>query len=252
MAIRTTEQIASMTDDQAIRIKNELLPNAVEYAFAEYVKTNPSIDGAQRVIEQGGEFKLRFAALLQEFGITADSRVVAEWQKFYKEHFGLDVDFSKIAIPQRPKGNWRLLLIAKGMTMNTAFGRCKKLFATWQYSDDLDAKITQNARTSKEDYAVWVLDEVEPEKEYRGKSTRQADPDMKIGITVLERIIFELKYFSETGKHLDIKGATFCSGSRDSDGHVSYAGWYGGRFRIRWDGLDGSYSYCGFRSAVSL
>lgn len=197
-------------------------------------------------------FKLKITALLQEFGTTADVKVVADWQKFYKEHFELDVDFSKVGIPQRPKGNYRLLFIAKGMTMNTAFAKCKKLFATWQYADDLDATITQNIRTASENYAVWVLDEVEPEKAYRGKSTRQADPDMKLGITVLERIIFELKYFSETGKHLDIKGVTFCSGSRYAGGGVPCAYWGGVRFGIGWYDLDYSDSGCGFRSAVSL
>lgn len=252
MAVKT--QIAEkqpMTGDQAKEIKR-LLEDSSKYAFDEYLKTNPSIDSAQRIIEQAGQFKLRQVGFLQEFGTTADARVVADWQRFYKEHFSFDVDFSKVGIPQRPKGNYRLLFIAKGMTMNTAFTRCKKLFATWQYADDLDAAITQNARTASENYAVWVLDEVEPDKQYRGKSTRQADPDMKLGITVLERIIFEIKYFSETGKHLDIKGVTFCSGSRYAGGDVPCADWCGGRFRVRWYRLDYSFSDYGIRSAVSL
>ena len=248
---QTTEKVASMTDNQAAKIK-ELLAGSSAFALDEYMKTNPSIDSAQRVIEQGGEFKQRHAALLQEFGITADARIVADWQKFYNEHFGLTVDFSNVGIPQRPRGNWRLLFIAQGMTMNTAFDRCKKLFAAWQYTDDLDAKITQNVRTSKESYAVWVLDEVEPDKAYRGKSTRQADPDMKIGITLLERIILELKYFSETGNHLDIKGVTLCSGSRYSGGGVPSADWSGDKFWVRWCGLGDSYSTGGVRSAVSF
>jgi hypothetical protein len=252
MAVKT--QIAEkspMTDNQAKEIKR-LLEDSSKNAFDEYLKNNPSIDSAQRIIEQAGQFKQRHAALLLEFGTTADTKVIADWQKFYKDHFGLDVDFSKVGIPKRPKGNYRLLFIAKGMTMNVAFARCTELFPTWKYVDDLDAKITQNIRTASENYAVWVLDEVEPDKTYRGKSTKQVDPTMELGITVLERIIFEIKYFSETGKHLDVKGVTFCSGSRYAGGSVPSADWYDGKFRIGWYYLGGSDSDYGIRSAVSL
>ncbi len=240
-----------MTDNQAKEIKR-LLEDSSKNAFDEYLKNDPSIDSAQRIIERAGQFKQRLVALLQEFGTTADTRVIADWQKFYKDHFGLDVDFSKVGIPIRPKGNYRLLFIAKGMSMNVAFARCTELFSTWKYTDDLDAKITQNIRTASENYAVWVLDEVEPDKTYRGNSTKQVDSTMELGITVLERIIFEIKYFSETGKHLDVKGVTFCSGSRDSGGSVPLADWGDSEFRIGCYPLAHSGSGCGVRSAVSL
>ncbi len=93
---------------------------------------------------------------------------------------------------------------------------------------------------------------VEPDQEFLGKSTKEADPEMKTGITLLERIIFEIKYFIETGNHLDIKGLTFCSGSRYSDGGVPGAIWYSDRFKVRWYDLAGSGSSCGVRSAVRL
>jgi hypothetical protein len=35
------------------------------------------------------------------------------------------------------------------------------------------------------------------------------------GHYLLERLLYELKYFAETGKHLDIDNLTLCSGSRD-------------------------------------
>jgi len=176
----------------------------------------------------------------------------AEWQEFYKDHFGLIVDFSQVPIPKNPGKGYRLIFIAKGMTMNKAFARCKELFDAGAYRDDLDKAIPTNARTAKEHYAVWVRDGIEPDAEHLGRSTRQADPDMKIGITLLERIIFEIKYFSETGKHLDVKGVTFCSGSRFADGYVPYAYWSGSEFRIFWCSLGDSNSDCGVRSAVSL
>lgn len=194
--------------------------------------------------------------LREVFSITDEyGDIRRQWEEFYKNQFGWDMDFSLVLIPTRPEvGSWRLLFIAKGLTMNRGFEQCEKLFNSWRYNDDLDKAIPTNARNASENYAVWVRDGVEPDTEHLGKSTRQADNDMKIGITILERIIFEIKYFLETGKHLDIKGVTFCSGSRFSDGYVPGCSWYpaDGEFKVDWYHLDYSNSDYGVRSAVSV
>ena len=202
------------------------------------------------------EHKTELKNKLREVFSIVDEHVSIreEWQKFYKNHFGWDVDFSQVIIPAMPtNGGWGLLFIPKGMTLNFSFKICEKLFKSSSYYDDLDKAISKNIRNTSSHYAVWVRDEVEPDAETLGKSTRKADPDMKIGITLLERIIFEVKYFTETGNHLDVKGATFCSGSRDSDGYVPGAYLYvDGRFRVDCGNFDGSGSRCGIRSVVSL
>lgn len=174
------------------------------------------------------------------------------WQDFYKNHFGWDVDFSMVLIPQKPtEGNWRLIFIPKGMTLNFAFQICEKLFTSWKVYDDLDKKVTINIRNTENHYAIWVRDEVEPDKEFLGQSTHQADSDMKIGVTLLERILFEVKYFTETGNHLDVKGVTFCSGSRDAVGYVPDAYLiYGGEFKVSYCGIGYSNSEYGIRRAV--
>ncbi|MDD3663136.1 MAG: hypothetical protein PHT84_04695 [Candidatus Pacebacteria bacterium] len=192
---------------------------------------------------------------LREVFSIADEFLSAreEWQNFYKEKFNWTVDFSTVIIPVMPtNGKWRLLFIPKGMTMNLAFKIGSGLFKSWEYTDDLDVVVTKNIRNTENHYAIWVRDEVEPDQEFLGKSTRQADPDMKIGITLLERIIFEIKYFTETGNHLDVKGLTFCSGSRHAYGLVpdaclSSSGW----FHVIWRSIDNSDDKYGIRSAVS-
>lgn len=193
--------------------------------------------------------------LCELFSIVDEfSEIREDWQKFYKTHFKWDVDFSQVLIPIKPTdGKWRLIFIAKGMTLNFVFKICEKLFTSWKYYDDLDKKISKNIRNTKSHYAVWVRDGVEPDAEFLGKSTREADPDMLIGITFLERIIFEIKYFTETGKHLDIKGLTFCSGSRSAGGGVPCACLRGDdEFLVCYRGLSGSSSGYGVRSAVYL
>ena len=175
---------------------------------------------------------------LREVFSTIDefSEIRLDWQKFYKEKFNWTVDFSSVIIPPMPTvGQWRLLLIPKGMTLNFAFQIASGLFTSWRYNNDLDGVVTKNIRNTENHYAVWIRDEVEPDKEFLGKSTRQSDPDMKIGITLLERIIFEIKYFTETRNHLDIKGLTFCSGSCNANGRVMDANLNAnGRFSVDW------------------
>ncbi len=45
------------------------------------------------------------------------------------------------------------------------------------------------------------------------------------GVTLLERLLHEFVYHSETGKHLDVKKVTLCSASRGSDGSVPCVCW---------------------------
>lgn len=195
---------------------------------------------------------------LQEvFEIATDpyTDVRAEWEKFYLDHFKMVVDFSAVTIPEKPSdGSWRLIFIAQGLTMNATLAVMRAKFKVWTYQDDLDANVPTNTRTSAQSYAVWICDGMEPGEKYLGKSTRQADMDGKIGVTLLERLVFEVKVFMETKKHLDHKGATFCTGSRDSDGNVPAVCW---RPADAWVDV---FAYCvdcaspagGLREAVSL
>ncbi len=179
------------------------------------------------------------------------SEIREEWQKFYKTHFNWDVGFGQVIIPLKPEGKWRLLFIPKGMNLNLSFSICEKLFKSWRYTEDLNQAVTKNIRNTDSHYAVWVRDEVEPDQEFLGKSTRQADPDMKIGITLLERIIFEIKYFTENGNHLDVTGLTYWSGSRYAYGDVPIACLdNNGKFSVDWSYLDNCDSKYGIRSAV--
>jgi len=195
--------------------------------------------------------KLR-SKMLEVFAIAPDAftELREDWQKFYQSAFGLEVDLTGVQVPEKPEGNYRLLFIAKGLTPNKMYDSWK--FPKWRYNDDLDKAVSTNKRTATESYAIWVLAGVEPDAEFLGKSTNQADPSMEIGMTLLERMIFESKYFAETGKHLDVKGVTFCSGSRDSDGRVpSVYLRTDGKVYVHWHTLGHSDAEHGIRRAVS-
>ncbi len=175
-----------------------------------------------------------------------------KWRKFYQKHFSRNLNFSDVFIPERPEGKWRLIIIAEGLTLNQVFERMKKLFDVWKYWDDLDVAITINVRDTKKSYAIWVRDEAEPDVEFLGKRANEADADMKLGVTLLERLIHEIDYFEEKGKHLDIKGVTFCSGSRSSDSRVPGVDWIPSNREVfvDWYSLDESNGTDGLRQAV--
>ncbi len=54
---------------------------------------------------------------------------LAEWEKFYRDVFGIIPDFSglKISSKKRP-GFDRLIAIAPGMTLGLLLGKCRELF----------------------------------------------------------------------------------------------------------------------------
>ncbi|MBI5798616.1 MAG: hypothetical protein HZB10_01655 [Candidatus Yonathbacteria bacterium] len=175
-----------------------------------------------------------------------------DWRKFYQKYFSLDVNVADVSIPEKPtEGDWCLLVIARGLTLNQVYDCMSKAFGCSRYSNDLDASITKNVRDTKETYAIWVRVGVEPDEKYLGKSANQADPDMKIGVTLLERMLLEIVYFYEKGKHLDVVGWTRCTSSRDADGNVPCVSLSGDKVLVGWDNPGYSGTQGGLREAVS-
>jgi len=177
------------------------------------------------------------------------TEVRGDWERFYKRHFGLDVDFSRVDIPP---GEGRILIIAKGVAANTAYAAFQKSFKCWKYTDDLDFEV-KNARTATEHYAIRVLDGAEPDTKFLGKSVQEVDPDMKFGETLTERLVHGLKYYDETGKHLDMVGVTYCSGSRSAGGGVPLVGWHLslGKVTVSWYDVGNRNAKNGIRQEVS-
>lgn len=143
-----------------------------------------------------------------------------EWEKLYKS-FGeesiKDADFDNDFT--------RLIVIKKGITLNAVLDECKKRFTVSCYWDDLDKSITQNDRMSNQEYSILIKDTIEADKKYENMSANKIKGKDINGITLVERLLLEIKYFDETGNHLDINTITLCTGSRDSDGGVPCVYW---------------------------
>ncbi|MBI2033904.1 MAG: hypothetical protein HYT13_02285 [Candidatus Liptonbacteria bacterium] len=176
-------------------------------------------------------------------------KLLAGWQFFYEKHFNLDRDFSTLRIPEHEEGFDRLIVVAEGMTPEKIFSRIKSLMPAWKYSDNLD-DITSDRKADK-DYCVWVRNRVEADEELKNKSANDLKRENIPSITLEERFIYEIKFFDETGKHLDVDNSTLCTGSRHSGGSVPGVYWSGVQVGVFWSGPGGQSVDMRSRAVVS-
>lgn len=181
------------------------------------------------------------------------SEIIAEWEAFYKKCFAMELNLSSVAIPAKPSGKYRLLVIAD-ISLETLYAKCKELFPVWRWTtDDLDKIVVENERDTKNGtYAIWVKDAVEADEDLRNLSANDIKKRGVATETLAERLIHELKFFDETGKHLDVKNITLCTGSRYSGGLVPGVCWYDGRMNVSWCSPGNAHDSLRARSAVSL
>jgi len=172
-----------------------------------------------------GELK-RFAKRENPFSPARISKKLrSEWEAFYRD-MGLDVDLSGVAVPDNPGGFDRVIIVAEGLTIEKVIAACRKYFKVWVYREDLDKAITENERTpANGSYAIRVRERVEADEELKNLSGEDVKARAIATETLLERLLHELKYFRETGKHLDVSNVTLASGSRYSVGYVPGVDW---------------------------
>ena len=157
-----------------------------------------------------------------------------DWQTFFQKYFSMELDLSDLKTPLKQEGFDRLIIVPKGMTPNRIYEACAKNFPCWKWTEDLNETVAHNDREPKETYAIWVRNRKEADEENKNISAEQAKEQKIQGITLDERLMFELKYWDETGEHLDVENLTICSGSRFSAGHVPRVGWDDGELSVRW------------------
>ena len=173
-----------------------------------------------------------------------------EWERFYLKRFSHTVDLAGLHVPPKPDYPCFAVVIIPGVTNNVVFDACTKAFKTWRYQNDLNT-ITDVVKRPDGPYVVWVRDTVEADPDMANKSAEDIEKAGINTMTLKERMMLELKYFDETGKHLDIENWTLCTGSRDSDGNVPIASWSGGKFSVNWYYAGYSCSSVRAREAVS-
>jgi len=229
-----------MSKNQTVRMMTAGQMKDLASAIVQGIPSDLTFEAAQRFIEKK---KSLVAEVRKIFAVSnpADgfSNLLYTWQSFYHQVFGAEVDCFGIDIPERQDGFDRLLVIAEGMTPQRLYDKCVELFSCWKWTDDNLDEVVSSERTAKSGaYAIWVRDRVEADEELKNISADKLKERNIPGITLEERLIYELKYFKETGKHLDIDNITLCSGSRLSSGGVPLVYWFRSEMRVLWAGPD--------------
>jgi hypothetical protein len=173
---------------------------------------------------------------LQRKNPFAISDVQSEWQEFYRKYFRLEVNFSDVQIPEDIGGFERIIFIPKGLKLNDVLKAIRRQFPAWSYTDDLDKDVIENFRQSNCNYDIRIRERVEADEELKNLSANTLYEQATNCMTLLERLVLELKYFSETNKHMDVNNVTICAGSRSRGGRVPDVCWQAnsGTLRIRW------------------
>lgn len=148
----------------------------------------------------------------------------SEWQKFYRHVFGLACDFSGVNVPVRRPGFDRLLIIAGGLTGEGLCQKCGELFPFW-VNQNLQFPGTSDRDPGKGSYAVWVRANREADEEHEHTLAEELMRKGVAGITLEERLVYEIKFFDEMGTHLDQWVVTLCTGSRFFGGQVPRVHW---------------------------
>jgi len=157
-----------------------------------------------------------------------------EWETIYLVHFGIKEDFSKILIPkqqQKPDFN-QLIIVPQNLRLNQVISVLQKKFDCQFFTSDFDGTLV-NDRQPKNSYSIWIRGCREADKQLKNLSANQLKEKGIAGITLLERLLWELFFFEKTGCHLDVKRWTLCAGSHCSDGSVPCVDWDSYRQKLR-------------------
>ncbi len=146
---------------------------------------------------------------------------LASWGELLKTLFGLEIDTTTVPIPEPVAGLDRLIVVPKGLTLNQIIEVCCARFENIYLAyNDLDKSVAKNDRINNETYAIWVRDRVEADEELNNLSAEDLAKQKIPSLTLMERLLYGLKYHEEMGNHLDVEGVTLCQGSRYLDGNT--------------------------------
>ena len=178
--------------------------------------------------------------------MTIDSRTehaeeIERWHITFEKLFGKVADFSDIVIPAKPEGlgPMRLVIVPTEIAAWTilrplqgTMDALKKHFPTWQYAVDLEDMFPgYHLNLNGDSYAFWVQDIQE------AREATAVEGGVVLAhkdINLLERMLLEADYFFEHGKHLDMENVTLCAASRDHEGMIPNADWFGEKFCVTW------------------
>jgi len=166
------------------------------------------------------------------------------WQRFYRWYFpdlykrsGGPRAFTELPLPRAEDDFDACIVVLAGLTLDSMYEALAYYAHAFGFGFDGGGMLLEdrvdNMRTSKRTYAVRIRSRIDGEP--ANISAAQALLMNLSGMTLLERLLLELKYWSLTRRYLVDLHPTLCTGSRDSV-NVPVVFKHGGRCCV--DGVD--------------
>jgi hypothetical protein len=179
--------------------------------------------------------------------------LICNWQEFYRDLFKIEADLSGVKIPEHKDNFDRLIIVLPGMSPERLYHKCRELFLGWKSTNRDLGEVVQSERSNKDGpYAAWFKDTVKADEDLMNLSANDLKGKGISGITLEERLLYELKYYTETSGHLDPDTFTLCTGSLYNDGYVPTV-----RYRVTCVGLgihwhDPQHRFTGMRARRAI
>ena len=152
---------------------------------------------------------------------------LGEWRSFYWRIFGIKLNVKSLRIPKRVEGIDYPVIVTEGVSINLVVKAHKeRKIPFWQWCrGDLESAMQESERGPvTQNRVVWVhgvQEATDASEDLLKELPATIIAERKIGtVDLLERLIFDLFYHEETGRHLDEKSVTLCASSRYADGTV--------------------------------
>lgn len=153
-------------------------------------------------------------------------QLLLDWEVFYDVYFGTRVNFAGIRIPPHTPGYDRVILIPQELTWEMIRDGCNRQFSCGWHLNANEHTVPRNQRSAREcPYAIRVRECEEPDEDMAYVDVDHIHSGGIATMTLRERLVFGLKYYTETGRHLDQMSVTMCVGSSDEMGYIPVVNW---------------------------
>lgn len=208
---------AYLNEDMAMQrkllISGSVTASQLEELFGQIDGGSLTGEHLQALLEHRNPFEAR----TPDDGLEA-SRQLENWRAFLAETFDMAVDPASVSIPDRREGFDRLIVVPAGVTLCCVMQAVLERFKVYSEYTGLSDDQIRNDREPTVGYAVWVRGQDASEKAFANLSANDLNERGIPSITLLERLLYELKYFAEMHEHLDRWTSTLCAGSRSKEG----------------------------------
>jgi len=149
---------------------------------------------------------------------------LANWRSFYQREFGIVL--GNVDIQKARSGSERLIVVAQSLTVDEVLSHCEKYFPiSFSMMTPVENYIRHEDRQATHTYAIHIPSRFDYNKCDPVLTANAFVAAGQSGMTLLERLLLELKHFIETGEHVEGRSsATLCTGTWMDSDFIPYVG----------------------------